>query len=121
MVGVRVELDVDRVAKLEGILGADLGQIVASLVASMATQVDRAEQALQAERLQDVTQAVHQCRNDALMVGAQPLLARLNDVEHASRRGRLQETRAAMQRLREVWPETRDELQRVVHPGPNGG
>jgi HPt (histidine-containing phosphotransfer) domain-containing protein len=115
--GERVELDLERVAKLESVLGSDLPEILASLVASMSARVAQAEEALADGRLQDVTQAAHGCRNDALMVGAQPMLAALNDLEDASRADRLQDACGAMQRLRDVWPETRDELQRAVH-GP---
>ena len=119
--GQRVELDLERVAKLEGILGSDLPEIVAALVASMSAQIEHAEQALAADRLQDVTQAAHGCRNDALMIGAQPMLSTLNELEAASRSDGLEATHAAMQRLRDVWPETRDELQRAVHGSANGG
>jgi hypothetical protein len=48
------------------------------------------------------------------MVGAQPLLAALNELEDAGRGDRLQDAQAAMERLRDIWPETRDELQRAV-------
>ncbi|MGZ4266930.1 MAG: Hpt domain-containing protein [Solirubrobacteraceae bacterium] len=110
-----MELDLERVAKLESILGSQLPEILASLVGSMSGRIAQAEQALADDRLQDVTQAAHGCRNDALMIGAQPMLAALNDLEDASRGNRLQDAHAAMQRLRDVWPETRDVLQRAVH------
>jgi HPt (histidine-containing phosphotransfer) domain-containing protein len=115
--GERVELDLERVAKLEGILGSDLSEIVGSLVKSMTARIEQAERALADDRWQDVVQAAHACRNDALMVGAQPLLAALNELEDAGRGDRLQDAQAAMERLRDIWPETRDELQRAVH-GP---
>jgi HPt (histidine-containing phosphotransfer) domain-containing protein len=118
-VGERVELDLERVAKLEDILGSDLGEILTSLVAGMAEQIDRAQEALADGRLPDVTQAAHRCRNDALMVGAQPLLAALSELEDASRGDRLEDADAAMQRLREIWPDTRSELQRAVHSAAN--
>ena len=114
-----MELDLERVAKLESILGSDLPEILASLVAGMSARVEQAEQALADDRLPDVIQAAHGCRNDALMVGAQPMLAALNELEDASRGNRLQDAHAAMQRLRDVWPETRDELQRAVHGAVN--
>jgi|SRR5690348_16537937 HPt (histidine-containing phosphotransfer) domain-containing protein len=117
--GERVELDLERVAKLEDILGSDLSEILAAMAEGMAEQIDRAEQALADGRLPDVTQAAHRCRNDALMVGAQPLLAALTELEDASRGERPEDARAAMQRLHEVWPETRSELQRAVHSAVN--
>jgi HPt (histidine-containing phosphotransfer) domain-containing protein len=118
-VGERVELDLERVAKLEKILGSDLAEIVASLVGGMSARVEQAEQALADDRLQDVIQAAHGCRNDALMVGAQPMLAALSELEDASRGNRVEDAHAAMSRLRDVWPETRDELQRAVHGAVN--
>jgi HPt (histidine-containing phosphotransfer) domain-containing protein len=114
-VGERVELDLERVAKLENILGSDLPEIVASLVAGMSARITQAGEALADGRLQDVTQAAHGCRNDALMVGAQPMLTALNELEEASRGDRLEDARVAMQQLLDIWPETRDELQRAVH------
>jgi HPt (histidine-containing phosphotransfer) domain-containing protein len=117
--GERVELDLERVAKLEGILGSDLPEIVDSLVQSMAARIEQAERALADNRLLDVVQAAHGCRNDALMVGAQPLLAALNELEDAGRGDRLLDAQAAMERLRDIWPETRDELQRAVHGAVN--
>lgn len=117
--GQRVELDLERVAKLEDILGSELSEILASLVAGMDEQIERAEEGLADDRLQDVTQAAHRCRNDALMVGAQPMLAALSELEDASRAGRLEDAHEAMRRLREVWPETRSELQRAVHSAVN--
>jgi HPt (histidine-containing phosphotransfer) domain-containing protein len=118
-VGERVELDLERVAKLESILGSDLPDILSSLVASMAARIAQAEEALTDGRLQDLTQAAHGCRNDALMVGAQPMLGALNELEDASRADRLEDARGAMQRLLDVWPETRAELQQAVHTYSN--
>jgi HPt (histidine-containing phosphotransfer) domain-containing protein len=114
-----VELDLERVAQLESILGSDLPDIVASLVASMSARIAQVEEALADGRLQDATQAAHGCRNDALMVGAQPMLAVLNELEDATRGDRLEDARAAMPRLRDVWPQTRAELQRAVHSAAN--
>ena len=97
--GERVELDLERVAKLESILGSDLPEILASLVASMSARIEQAEEALADDRLADVTQAAHACRNDALMVGAQPMLAALSELEDASRGNRLEDAHAAMQQV----------------------
>jgi HPt (histidine-containing phosphotransfer) domain-containing protein len=116
--GVHVELDLERVARLQSVLGADLIEIVGSLVASMETQIDQVERSLDAGRLEDVTQATHHCRNDALMVGVQPLLAALTELETASRSARLDSVHEAVKRLREVWPDTRDELVRAADRAP---
>jgi HPt (histidine-containing phosphotransfer) domain-containing protein len=118
-VGERVELDLERVAKLESILGSELPEILASLVANMSARMEQAERALADGRLPDVVQAAHGWRNDALMVGAQPMLAALNELEDAGRDDRLDDARTAMQRLHEIWPETRDELQNAMHTASN--
>ena len=111
----KLELDLERIAKLEDLLGAQLPEILDALVAGIYEQVDRAEEALDSGRPQDAIQPAHRCRNDALMVGAQPMLAALSDLEYGSRGDRLEDAHAAMQRLREVWPETRSEFQSAAH------
>jgi HPt (histidine-containing phosphotransfer) domain-containing protein len=88
-------------------------------MASMTARIEQAQRALADDRLQDVVQAAHGCRNDALMVGAQPLLTALTELEDASRGDRVQDAHAAMQRLSDIWPQTRDELQRAVHGAVN--
>ena len=116
--GASVQLDLDRIAKLQGLLGADLGEIVTSLIASMNDQIDLAQRALASGRLQDVTQPAHRCRNDALMVGAQPLLTALTALEAASRDGRLRAAQEAAAQLRAVWPKTREQLERAAAGSP---
>jgi HPt (histidine-containing phosphotransfer) domain-containing protein len=118
--GAFVQLDLERVAKLERMLGVGLREIIESLIASVSRQLDLAERALDDDRLSDVTQPAHTGRNDALLVGAQPLLTHLTELEDASRTGRLEDARTALRQVREVWPETREALQMIVQdsPGP---
>lgn len=112
--GAFVQLDLERVAKLEQILGSGLGEIIESLIASISRQLELAERALADDRLPDVTQPAHTGRNDALLVGARPLLTHLTELEAASRTGRLDDARVALRQVCEVWPETREALQLVV-------
>jgi HPt (histidine-containing phosphotransfer) domain-containing protein len=112
--GRQVQVDLARVSRLEDLLGAKLSEILASLLRSMAAQIETIEQALAAARPEDAVQPAHLCRNDALMVGAEPLLAALTDVESAGRSNRLEPARAALARLQSIWPATRDELERIA-------
>ncbi|HEY1510289.1 MAG TPA: Hpt domain-containing protein [Solirubrobacteraceae bacterium] len=118
--GAFVQLDLERVAKLEQILGSGLREIIESLIASISRQLELAERALAEDRLSDVTQPAHTGRNDALLVGAQPLLRHLTELEDASRTGRLEDAREALSQVCEVWPETREALQLVVQDSPSG-
>jgi hypothetical protein len=113
-----VELDLERVSRLEQVLGTELSDIIGSLVRNMADTIGQLERALDAGRLEHATQAAHLCRNDALMVGARPLLETLGDVESAAREHQLEPAREALARVREVWPSTRDELERVAGTTP---
>jgi HPt (histidine-containing phosphotransfer) domain-containing protein len=111
-------VDLARVSRLEEQLGAGLEQIVGSLVFSMSAQIEKIQRALGAGRPEEAAQPAHSCRNDALMVGAKPLLAALLDVESASRAGRLQPAREGLEALLAVWPQTRDELRRLAGDAP---
>lgn len=110
----QAHVDLARVIQLEEILGTELGEVVNSLVRSVDLELDNVDQALAAGRPEDAVHPAHRARNDGLMVGAGPLLAALIEVETASSRGELEPARAALQRVREVWPETREELERCV-------
>ena len=110
----QARVDRERVIQLEEILGMELAKVVSSLVASVDLELDNIDQALTAGRPEDAVHPAHRARNDGLMVGAGPLLAALTEVETASSRGELEPARAALQRVREVWPETREELERCV-------
>jgi HPt (histidine-containing phosphotransfer) domain-containing protein len=116
--GRRVELDLERFARLEEVLGAELGEIIESIVDNLSEQIVQVEEALAAGQLEPATQAAHLCRNDALMVGARPLLEALSEVESATRSNQLGPARQALERLQEIWPSTRSELERIARdPG----
>ena len=109
----RAHVDLAQVSRLEDLLGMPLGEIIGSLVTSISEQIAEIERALDAGRPSDAVQPAHRCRNDALMIGAEPLLAALTDVEAASRRCELEPARSALARLKTIWPATRDELERA--------
>ena len=92
----------------------ELGDVVNSLVRSVSLEIENVDRALAADRAHDAVHAAHRARNDGLMIGAEPLLAALSEVETASSRGELEVAREALERVREVWPETRVELERCV-------
>jgi hypothetical protein len=107
-------VDRARVIQLEEILGMELSEVVSTLVSSVSLEIENVDRALAAGRPQDAVHPAHRARNDGLMVGAESLLAALIDVETASTRGELAPAMAALQRVHEVWPATREELERCV-------
>jgi HPt (histidine-containing phosphotransfer) domain-containing protein len=111
---VAAPLDLKRIAELGSLIGSDLEGLLGSLALSMADSIEALERALAAGDLGQATQAAHSCRNDALIVGARQVLAALSEVEAASRALRLEEARAAFERVRAAWPATRAELERAV-------
>jgi len=109
-----VELELQRVAELQSVIGATLPEILAGMVISMSTAIDQVEEAMRAGELDRVAKAAHACRNDAMMVGAKQLLAALTEIENAARSGELSLAQRALIAMRETWPETRDELERAA-------
>jgi CheY-like chemotaxis protein len=107
--------DLSRIAQLKDVMGSDASAIAASILASMAGAIEEIEAALAAGELDRATGAAHSARNDALMVGAQPLLAALTELEAATRRGNADGAGGALERIRAVWPPTRDALAGVPH------
>jgi HPt (histidine-containing phosphotransfer) domain-containing protein len=115
---VTTPLDLNRIAELEGLIGPDLGAILASVIQSMSGAIAEADVALAAGDLDAAAYAAHHCRNDALMVGAAGLGAALEALEGSCRARGLDDARTAMARVREVWPATVAELERVTrHDG----
>jgi len=108
-------VDLRRLGELQHVMGADAAQILAGLLESMRGAVERIERALASGDLGEAARAAHACRNDGLMVGASELLSALQVVEQAARRGELTSARTALIKLREVWPGTRDALERALH------
>jgi hypothetical protein len=112
--GGKAPLDRARVIGLEAILGMELSDIVDTLVRSVAAEIENVDRALAAGRPQDAVHPAHRARNDGLLIGAEPLLAALIDVETAGARGDLELAREALERVRVAWPAAREELQRCA-------
>ena len=102
--------DLKRIAELQEVMGTQAGAIVASMLRSMTAAIDEVEAAFAAGELDRVTQAAHLCRNDALMLGAKPLLEVLTALEAATRDYDESRAREALGQLRAVWPATREQM-----------
>jgi len=109
-------IDLGRIGELEEVMGADAAAIVSPMLDNMTAAIDEVELALVAADLDRATAAAHRCRNDALMLGARPLLNALTDLEAATRGSDQTRAAAALERVRLVWPPTRDELAASANP-----
>jgi HPt (histidine-containing phosphotransfer) domain-containing protein len=109
-------IDATRIAELQDILGADTQSILSSMLTSMTRAIEQLEAAVAAGELDRAIQAAHRARNDALMLSAARLQAALTELEAAARDADEPRTRDALERVREVWPPTREELAGVARP-----
>jgi HPt (histidine-containing phosphotransfer) domain-containing protein len=107
-------LDRKRIAELGEVIGPDLGRVIESLCESISGAINDADAALVEGELPRAAYAAHRCRNDALMVGALQLQEALAALEEATRRQAATPAREALDRVRAVWPATRDELDRAA-------
>jgi len=114
---VKIELELGRLAQIQEVMGTGLPEIVGGMLESMRAAIEQVELAMSSGHLDRAAKAAHACRNDALMVGARQLLAALTELETAARSELVQEARSALDALRQAWPATRDELERVATPG----
>jgi len=105
-----IYFDLERIAELEDVMGAQAETIVASMLRNMTAAIDEVEAAFAAGDLDRATQAAHLCRNDALMLTARPLLDALTELESATREHDESRAREALEGLRAVWPTTREQL-----------
>jgi HPt (histidine-containing phosphotransfer) domain-containing protein len=106
--------DLSRIAQLEDVMGAEAGAIVASMLTSMTGAMEEIEAALAAGEFDRATRAAHSARNDALTVGARQLLDALTELEAATRDEDAARAAAALERVHEVWPPTRDALATIA-------
>lgn len=102
--------DPARIAQLQQVLGEEADSMVSSMLASLTAAIERVEATVDAGDLEPAIQAAHAARNDALMLGAGPLQAALSDLEAAARDADDARAREALERIRAVWPPTRNEL-----------
>jgi HPt (histidine-containing phosphotransfer) domain-containing protein len=108
--------DREQVRRLQEVMGSDAASIVAPMLAGMTEAIEAIEGGVAAGDLDRVTRAAHAARNDALMLGARPLLEALTELEAASREYDEARAGAALDRVREVWPPTRAELTSLAAP-----
>jgi HPt (histidine-containing phosphotransfer) domain-containing protein len=110
---VSAYFDPARIAQLEQVLGSEASEMVASMLASLTRAIEQVEATVDAGELAAAVQAAHAARNDALMLGAQALQVALSELELAARDADGARTRDALERVRTVWPPTREELGRA--------
>jgi hypothetical protein len=108
------QLDLARLARLQKLLGTELPEIVATLVAELATALRELDVALRSEDLHGAALAAHAARNSALMVGAGDLLNALRAVERGARETDLDTARAGFQEVQRSWPMLRGRLERLA-------
>jgi HPt (histidine-containing phosphotransfer) domain-containing protein len=107
---VSAYFDPARIAELQDVLGADTQAILSSMLTSMTVAIAQLEAAVDAGEHERAIQAAHRARNDALMLSATRLQAALTELEAAARSADEPATREALERVRAVWPPTREEL-----------
>ena len=108
--------DPARIAQLHAVIGAEADAMVASMLASLGRAIERLEVTVAAGELDPAIQAAHAARNDALMLGAGPLQSALTEFEAAARTADEPAARAALERVKAVWPPTRSELIAAAPP-----
>jgi HPt (histidine-containing phosphotransfer) domain-containing protein len=102
--------DLEQIRRLQDVMGSDVASIVASMLAAMTEAIEEVEAGMAAGELDRATRAAHRCRNDAMMLGARPLLEALTELEAAGREYDEGGATEALGHVREAWPPTRDEL-----------
>jgi HPt (histidine-containing phosphotransfer) domain-containing protein len=108
--------DLEQILRLQGVMGSSAEAIVKTTLTGMTEAIEEIESAAAAGDLDRVTRAAHRCRNDALVLGARPLLKALTELEAAGREYDEARVTEALTHLSEVWPPTRDELAEVGNP-----
>ena len=107
---METELDLTKIIELEQLLGTGVPEIIDRLVREIDEALGGIEAGLADGDLAAVADAAHAARNSALMLGAQPLLPALGEIESGARLGDERATRAALQRLKSAWPELKRRL-----------
>jgi hypothetical protein len=105
------ELDLRRLAELQELLGADLREIVTTLVTELNNEFGAIDAGLAGDDLGAVAMAAHAARNSALMIDAHPVLAGLRELESGALAGDMLAALAANERLHDAWPRLRTRLE----------
>jgi HPt (histidine-containing phosphotransfer) domain-containing protein len=109
-------IDLEQILRLQGVMGSDAAGIVTPMLTSMTESIGEIEDAIAADDLDRMTRAAHRCRNDALALGARPLLKALTELEAAGREYDEGRARQSLMRVHEVWLPTRAELASTANP-----
>ncbi|MGH2869009.1 MAG: hypothetical protein ACRDNK_15805 [Solirubrobacteraceae bacterium] len=108
------ELDLGRLAELEGLLGRGVPEIVGTLVTELTSAMAGIEAGVAAGDLDAAAVATHAARNSALMLNAKPMLDALREIEAAARVPNVARARAGLNDLRPVWEALRARLDAEV-------
>jgi hypothetical protein len=111
---VHSEIDLRRLAELQELLGTELPAIVETLVAELDSSMEAIAAGLGQRDLGAVALAAHSARNSALIIDSKLLLAPLGELESCARRSDLPSALTFHERLVEVWPPLRVQLERVA-------
>jgi HPt (histidine-containing phosphotransfer) domain-containing protein len=99
-------LDLSRLTQLrelDGMTPRGWEEMVSGLIESLGGVIDRLGAGLAGEDLDEVTQAAHLGRNDALMFGAGELATALGAIERAARVGDADRARRELPRVTSLW------------------
>jgi HPt (histidine-containing phosphotransfer) domain-containing protein len=106
--------DLEQIRRLQEVMGSDAAGILAPMLAGMTETIEEVEAGVAAGDLDRAVRAAHSARNDALVLGARPLLDALTELEAAGREYDSAGAGAALERVRVVWPPTRAELEALT-------
>jgi hypothetical protein len=108
---VQPELDLGRLAELEELLGRRVPEIVKTLASELTKAMAGIEAGVAADDLTAAALAVHEARNSALMLNAEPMLNALREIEAAAGVPDSARARAGLDALRPVWEALRIRLE----------
>jgi len=109
-------LDLSRLTELrelDGMTAQGWEEMVNGLIGSLGRVIDRLSAGLAGDDLEEVTQAAHLGRNDALMFGARELARALGTIEQAARTGNADRARRELPRVGSLWQQTLAAIEQV--------
>jgi HPt (histidine-containing phosphotransfer) domain-containing protein len=109
------DFDLRRLRELPELLGSELPDIVATLLAELTRATDQVRNAIDSGDWAAAAEAAHAARNSALMLDAEPLLETLNRVELAAAHADGAAAEAARAQLDQTWPALRTGLKDAIH------
>ena len=109
-----VELDLSRLDQVVEVLGTTVPEMVSKIANTLEQTLELLASHVERGELEQAAKVAHACRNDALILAAQPLLRMLSEVERAAREGRLAEAQTAYAQVALAWPDTRRALAEIA-------